>query len=146
MTRHEMWVEVRYRLVVIGVAAVVLAAFWASVHSSVRINAPGGTRFVPLEMSEYAGAITEWTYGDSWIGGWVENRHEDDCPALVIWAAYHNFDGGYTQGGYINIGTLAAHQRIAWAGYLTDPTIGRPPLRGKPAPSGYTCYWTTSPA
>ena len=131
MTRHDLWIEVRYRLVVLGSAAAFLALFWTVAGSSVHFAA--AAPYMPPDY--YDGQVTAWRAGASGLVGWVDTNSDFDCPAMVVWV-----DAG-ARSAYIAAGPVPAHaHHLTWLGQLQD-TTGQPvALRAKPTHLAFYCY------
>ena len=146
LTRYQLWVEVRSRLIVLGAAVVVLGAMAVPLRGSVHIGPPPPDD-APY-MHEYAGAVTAWSKGESGLGGWVENQTDRDCPSMLVWVQSLQMDDlspllgpVAVTNGYIAVGPLRAHQRMVWAGQRTDPRGHLVPLSTPPLPDpSFDCY------
>lgn len=143
MTRQEVWVEVRYRLVVVGIAALVLGAMAMSLRGSVHVSTGPATEW-PGYAPEFVGTVTAWSPGQAAIGGWIENRSIDApaCPYLMAWVWSGEVQGHLT----LNLGRpgpLKAGERAAWTGTVFDPTGHPAPIWKAPTKdSVFVCLWS----
>lgn len=144
--RDEVWIEVRYRLVVLGVAAMVIGTMAFGLRGSVHLGPPPPDD-APY-MHTYAGAVTAWAKGEPGLGGWVANQTGQDCPSMVVWVQAFQMDDlspllgpMAVTNGFVALGPLHAHQRLVWAGQRLDQQGRLAPLLSAPLPDPYfDCY------
>lgn len=134
MSREQLWVEVRYRLVVVGLATLVAGGFWLAVRSEVRVGPPSARPFVQADLQKFTGEILAWKTGQPALVGLARSASDSDCDSLVMWTKIEG------QPAFIGIGPLRAHQQTTWGGYLEDPGGRRVAVgRTEPRPT-FTCY------
>jgi len=104
MTRGQLWIEVRYRLVLIGIAAIVLVAGWAATGGSIHFGMP--PPYDPptdpmYDMDLYWGNAELTT-----VGGTITGHGFVDCPNLVL-----IFNSGR---GYLSVGPVPARGSVTF--------------------------------
>lgn len=134
MTGGQLWIEVRYRLIVLGSAAAVIGSMALALHGSVDVG-PAPPEPVDLN-SRFSGEILAWKSGQPALVGIARSQADLDCVSLVMW---FDIDG---RPAFIGIGPLAARHQTQWTGYLEDPRGQRVPAgRAEPQPSFFCYRW-----
>jgi hypothetical protein len=130
MTKGQLWVEIRYRLVVVGIAAMVLAGGWMAGGSSIHFGPSP-----PYEDPDsYVGHLLYWFPGQAALIGRVDSHSDIDCPSVVGWLRSDD------KAAFVGIGPVAARAHAAlWAASALDPQRHPVPLGAKPKISFY-CY------
>lgn len=110
------WVEVRYRLIVVGVAAAVGTVFAVGLRGSVHFGPP--PPYNPPPASPYEIDLVFGNPELTAVGGTITSHAPADCPNLVL-----SFNSGR---GYLSVGPVAAGARMEFPPYDVLTWDGRP--------------------
>lgn len=110
------WIEVRYRLVVVGIAALVLGASAVALRGSVRFGPP--PPYNPPVVTPYEIDLTFGNPDFTSVGGTITSHAPGDCPNLVL-----SFNSGR---GYLSVGPVPAGAHLEFPPYDVLTWDGRP--------------------